>query len=596
MGRSTPGDDAGVEQRRLELVRADIEALAATQGRLPTPAQVHELLHRRGLDSHELSRLLSSSAPVEAGRRRPPTPTARERDIRRPVPRAPSTTAITAAAVPVRPADPAVEAPWEYARDRDIAPVAARSPHPWSLDAGTEGDGEDWNDADPFAAPRPRTPVPPSVPALPGDGATVGSADPLVERTAADLRDDHERAGTLSLGDVTDLARRRSLDARQLEEVLVALAARGVQVTDDDLDPHHARDLDGRSRGNTTGGADRDALGAYFAAAARYRLLNAEDEVRLGRAVQAGLAAETAASDDPTRSRREQQNGPLRAVVEAGRQARHDLVCANLRLVVTVARWPRYRGASLELAELVQEGNTGLMHAVTRYDPELGYKFSTYAVWWIRQAIERAEANLGRTIRLPVHVVEAVNLVRRTSSRLEDELGRSPDVTEVATATGMDPGKVAAVRRWSAPVLAYDTLVGEDGEATLLDLLAADLPPDVFTDPAHVVELAALTADVRAVLHDALDPRSAFVLVRRFGLDDREAATLEQISTDLHLTRERVRQLQNKALEQLRGDARASALYDYLVTSARTDIVVPPVKDPADEVAGSQEPAATVGR
>ncbi len=297
----------------------------------------------------------------------------------------------------------------------------------------------------------------------------------------------------------------------------------------------------GRARASGADGVGGSLLARYLHEIGQHPLLSAEEERDLPLAMARARRAEASLAEGgleaATRTR-------LRLEVERGAEARRRFVQANLRLVVSVAK--RYRRGGLPLLDLVQEGNLGLLRAVDRYDPRRGFRFSTYATWWIRQAVTRALADKARTIRVPVHVVERVQLVERTSAALTRALGREPTVEELAEATALPPGRVVEARRVTPEPLSLHAERGPD-EVALGDLVA---------DPGATAPLdAAVTAveigELRTVL-GCLDRREQVVLAMRFGLDHRRPRTLDEVGRHFGLTRERIRQIEAKAMSKLR--------------------------------------------
>jgi RNA polymerase sigma factor (sigma-70 family) len=296
-----------------------------------------------------------------------------------------------------------------------------------------------------------------------------------------------------------------------------------------------------------------DGVRQYLNAIGRVPLLSAEEEVDLAKRYRSGLIA--------SRWLRERDDLPaaarvrLRRAVEDGARAQERLVTANLRLVVSVAR--RYLGRGLSLLELVQEGNLGLMRGVEKFDHTKGYKFSTYATWWIRQALTRGTANKARAVRLPVHVHEMVAKVRRLEFELLQEIGRDPTDVEVADALGLTVERLRELRLAGREVTSLDRTVGEEGETTLGDLVRDDDAPDpseMATATAERDELAAALAG----LHE----RERSVLELRYGLTDGEPRTLEEIGALYGVTRERIRQIEKKTLAKLRHPAHNRELVD----------------------------------
>jgi RNA polymerase primary sigma factor len=300
----------------------------------------------------------------------------------------------------------------------------------------------------------------------------------------------------------------------------------------------------GRTDVTRTRGPDQlDPLALYLDAMGRYPLLTDVDEVDLAKAIEAGKAAETAMSAGKRRPSGAQAEKLQAAIIE-GKAAKRRFIQSNLRLVVSIAR--RYSVAGLPLLDLIQEGNLGLIRAVEKFDYRRGFKFSTYATWWIRQAITRAIADKARTIRIPVHMVDTLQQLRRVASDLLESLGREPTLDEIAVAAGMNPDKVReAFRVLPEPVSIHEP-VGED-DAELGDFIQD-------TDAQGPFEAAALALrqeDLRRML-EALTDREKKVLALRFGLLTGQACTLEEVGREFALTRERIRQIEAKALSKLR--------------------------------------------
>ena len=293
----------------------------------------------------------------------------------------------------------------------------------------------------------------------------------------------------------------------------------------------------------------------YLSDIGQYELLTKDDEARLAQAIEAGVAARTELADGSPSPARKRE---LRKLVREGEDAERTFVQANLRLVVSIAK--KYQASGVPLLDLVQEGNLGLMHAVEKFDWRKGFKFSTYATWWIRQAITRGIANTGRTIRLPVHAGDTVARVQKARSRLELELGRPATLVELAADLEMEPEKVTEALRFASDTLSLSEPLREDGDAELGDLVE-DLSAE---SPFEAASVAMLPEQIARLLAP-LDPREREVLRLRFGLDRGEARTLEDVGEEFHLTRERIRQIEARAMSKLRHPSTDTGARDLLV-------------------------------
>jgi RNA polymerase primary sigma factor len=295
---------------------------------------------------------------------------------------------------------------------------------------------------------------------------------------------------------------------------------------------------------------DLESIRLYLDEVGRYPLLTPEEERTLGRAVWEGKDAERQLYEGPLPEARRRD---LERTRRAGLDAREAMIRANLRLVVSIAR--RYHRPGLPLEDLIQEGNIGLMRAVDKFDWRLGFRFSTYATWWIRQAVQRAIADRGRTIRVPVHMHEKLALVRREKAALEAGVGREATEEEVATAVGMTPDRLRELRLLTVEPASLDAPVGEDEEANLGDFIA--------DGPSGDLEEAALEEMDRLSLHrilSTLDERERRVVALRFGLDGEDPLTLEEVGRHIGVTRERIRQLTGTILAKLRHPTRSALL------------------------------------
>jgi len=302
---------------------------------------------------------------------------------------------------------------------------------------------------------------------------------------------------------------------------------------------------------------ERDLVGVYLHEISKTPLLDAAQEVDLAKAIEAGLYAERLLdTEDPLEGAKIPEGvteAELRRLVAEGEEAKDRFIRANLRLVVSIAR--RYVRSGMPMLDLIQEGNTGLVRAVEKFDYLRGYKFSTYATWWIRQAISRAIAQQERTVRLPVHLVEDVNRMRNVARQLTRESGTEPEPEQIAAAMDVPTERVRELMRWSQDTVSLDTPVGDDGDTNLGDLVAdSDVP-----SPEDVVLAAMERTRIESLLNH-LDDRSAGIMRARYGLEDGREHSLTEVATRFSLSRERIRQLEIQALGRLRELARAEGL------------------------------------
>ncbi|NHT17664.1 RNA polymerase sigma factor [Cellulomonas sp. IC4_254] len=323
----------------------------------------------------------------------------------------------------------------------------------------------------------------------------------------------------------------------------------GFVVSDRDEDDAPAQQV-------VTAGATADPVKDYLKQIGKVALLNAEQEVELAKRIEAGLFAEerlAAIGDElEPKARRE-----LQWIAQDGRRAKNHLLEANLRLVVSLAK--RYTGRGMLFLDLIQEGNLGLIRAVEKFDYTKGYKFSTYATWWIRQAITRAMADQARTIRIPVHMVEVINKLARVQRQMLQDLGREPTPEELAKELDMTPEKVVEVQKYGREPISLHTPLGEDGDSEFGDLIE----DSEAVVPADAVSFTLLQEQLHQVL-DTLSEREAGVVSMRFGLTDGQPKTLDEIGKVYGVTRERIRQIESKTMSKLRHPSRSQVLRDYL--------------------------------
>jgi RNA polymerase primary sigma factor len=297
-----------------------------------------------------------------------------------------------------------------------------------------------------------------------------------------------------------------------------------------------------------------DSVHTYLKSIGRTSLLTAEQEVNLAKRIEAGLFAEHKLATEPSLG--EAYRRDLEEVAEDGRRAKAHMLEANLRLVVSVAK--KYSDRGLSLLDVVQEGNLGLIRAVEKFDYTKGYKFSTYAMWWIRQAIQRGFADSARTIRLPVHVLEMLSKLSRVERDMHQRLGREPTPEELAVELDRTPDQIEELLRTSRQPISLDSTIGEDGETSIGDLIEdVDAP-----EASELVDRQLMADQLRHAL-DGLTQREATIMAMRFGLYDGNPHTLDEIGRALGLTRERIRQLEKQSLSKLRHPSRAQPLLDY---------------------------------
>jgi RNA polymerase primary sigma factor len=302
-------------------------------------------------------------------------------------------------------------------------------------------------------------------------------------------------------------------------------------------------------------GATADPVKDYLKQIGKVPLLNAEMEVELAKRIEAGLFSDEKLAKGGKLSAKALEE--LEWIAEDGRRAKNHLLEANLRLVVSLAK--RYTGRGMLFLDLIQEGNLGLIRAVEKFDYTKGYKFSTYATWWIRQAITRAMADQARTIRIPVHMVEVINKLARVQRQMLQDLGREPTPEELAKELDMTPEKVIEVQKYGREPISLHTPLGEDGDSEFGDLIE-DSEAIV---PADAVSFTLLQEQLHAVL-DTLSEREAGVVSMRFGLTDGQPKTLDEIGKVYGVTRERIRQIESKTMSKLRHPSRSQVLRDYL--------------------------------
>lgn len=376
-------------------------------------------------------------------------------------------------------------------------------------------------------------------------------------RTLSDLLATGKKRGYVTPGEIQQIIDSQRDEDKQLEEIRDSLQKANIRVEetgddDDEITVSENPEADFSNEGISV----NDTVRLYLREIGLVPLLKGEQEVELAKAMEDGdKAQQELIENDHTLSDAERL--ALRRRIDRGHQSREHLTTANLRLVVSVAK--KYIGRGLSLLDLIQEGNVGLIRAVEKFNYLKGFKFSTYATWWIRQAITRAIADQARTIRIPVHMVETINRMMRTARRLTQENGREPSDEELAQALDLTVEKVRAIRKTSMEPVSLETPVGQEEDSQLGDFL----PDEKLEAPSDAASHQMLREQVAQVL-DQLTEREKRVLKLRFGLEDGTQRTLEEVGKEFGVTRERIRQIEVKALRKLRHPRFGKKLRDYL--------------------------------
>ena len=386
-----------------------------------------------------------------------------------------------------------------------------------------------------------------------------------------------KKKNMLEYQEISDFFADMQLEAEQFDKILDFLEANNIDVlriTDDDSDDEILLDVDDEDEIEVEkidlsvpdGVSIEDPVRMYLKEIGKVPLLSEEEEIELAKNMEAGAVAkekiailksreENATEEELAEIKEEIKN--LQKDLDAGDEAKKRLAEANLRLVVSIAK--RYVGRGMLFLDLIQEGNLGLIKAVEKFDYRKGYKFSTYATWWIRQAITRAIADQARTIRIPVHMVETINKLIRVSRQLLQELGREPSPEEIAAEMNMPVERVREILKISQEPVSLETPIGEEEDSHLGDFIQDDNVPV----PADAAAFTLLKEQLEEVL-GTLTEREQKVLTLRFGLEDGRARTLEEVGKEFNVTRERIRQIEAKALRKLRHPSRSRKLKDYL--------------------------------
>ena len=382
-----------------------------------------------------------------------------------------------------------------------------------------------------------------------------------------------KKKGKLDSGEVSDVLDEMDLESEQMDRIYDSLEALGIEVgteefltsIDDDLEPplEEIAEIEEEELVDPNTLVDSfnidDPVRMYLKEIGKVPLLTADQEVELATVMSAGREAEARVAQAETDGETipEAEMAELKKQIKAGEKAKQQLAEANLRLVVSIAK--RYVGRGMLFLDLIQEGNLGLIKAVEKFDYTKGYKFSTYATWWIRQAITRAIADQARTIRIPVHMVETINKVIRVSRQLLQELGHDPSPEEISAEMNMPVDKVREILKIAQEPVSLETPIGEEEDSHLGDFI----PDEAASEPSEAASFTLLKEQLVDVL-GTLTPREEKVLKLRFGIEDGRTRTLEEVGKEFNVTRERIRQIEAKALRKLRHPSRSKKLKDFL--------------------------------
>jgi len=438
---------------------------------------------------------------------------------------------VTPSSAKKEPSDQAELSPEEKKAAANAKRAATRAANKAAKDAAiAEGDGAASAEAKP--EPKKRGPKP---------GAKAAAAAKPQDEASDDADEDADEASP----DAADLGE----DGEEAGKATTPATGSGFVYSDADDDDAPVQQV-------MSAGATADPVKDYLKQIGKVALLNAEQEVDLALRIEAGLFAEEKINADDG-SMDPKLKRELEFVIHDGKRAKNHLLEANLRLVVSLAK--RYTGRGMLFLDLIQEGNLGLIRAVEKFDYTKGFKFSTYATWWIRQAITRAMADQARTIRIPVHMVEVINKLARVQRQMLQDLGREPTPEELALELDMTPEKVVEVQKYGREPISLHTPLGEDGDSEFGDLIE----DSEAVVPADAVSFTLLQEQLHSVL-DTLSEREAGVVAMRFGLTDGQPKTLDEIGKVYGVTRERIRQIESKTMSKLRHPSRSQVLRDYL--------------------------------